>query len=186
MPRAPLNSVIGFVVAGVVLLAIGFGVYRARAGQQGDAKYAEVLALPEGIEVMHTPNPARATRGGRSGQRYTYQYETTVRSLVGDLKIEEFGAFTKEWGRWQLSTIYNRPFSASEFAEWYECPGSLLSDGQACSDKANYTGSDTLNESESLWYFVGVAADGARYRGTAISKLARQEHPSPADHSGER
>jgi hypothetical protein len=39
---------------------------------KGDSKYDAVMALPDGIEVTHTPDKVYAEEGGgRSGRRYT-------------------------------------------------------------------------------------------------------------------
>jgi hypothetical protein len=136
----------------------------AVVGCHQDPKDRELAGLPVGIRVTHTPNPVRAQAGGRSGRPYTWLHETRV----------EFGALVREQpqgNRWELRTIYGRPFNAAEFADWYACPGALLRQGTACVDSSNYTGGDRLLESEARWYFIGRTPSGRRVKGEEIVRM---------------
>jgi len=131
----------------------------------GDWKYREVAALPDGIDVIHTPAKVYAEEGGRSGYRYTWLHETSVKSTVGDLTIIEFGGFSNVQGEWVFGNHTGEPFTPEDFAEWYSCPDSRLVGGQAYTDPQNWTGSETLRSNTQLWYFIGEDPDGNRFKG---------------------
>src|SRR5262245_61381390 len=110
----------------------------------GDSRFQELNALPEGLRVAHTPNPVGAQRGGPSGFAYTWLYKTTVGSLRGPITIEEFGCFTLQQGQWRLSTVTGRPFTSTDFAQWYGCPEAVVAPGRSCADTRNWTGYQRL------------------------------------------
>lgn len=140
----------------------------APAPRQRDAKYREVMSLPEGIEVIHTPNPVRAQRNGPSEAKYTYVYRTEVRTKSKRLRLVEFGAFVQpQPGKWVFSTFTGKPFTASDFAEWYNCPGAYLEPGNAYADESNWSGANKLRNTETIWYYIGEDKDGNRYQGSA-------------------
>ena len=143
-----------------------------------DPKVRELAALPVGIRISHTPNPVLAQRGGRSGQRYTWMYETKVAAISEEVSIVEFGALGRDaahGGGWKLRTIYDRPFNAGEFAEWYSCPGAHLRVGMSCADPSNYTGGDRLREFETRWYFIGRTRAGRLVKGEEIVQGSAHE-----------
>jgi hypothetical protein len=139
------------------------------------SKDQELAALPVGIQVTHTPNPVKAQAGGRSGQHYTWLYETRVAAISEDVTITEFGALLQKGplGSWQLRTIYDRPFDSAEFAGWYSCPGAVVHVGTACVDPSNYTGGDQLREQQTRWYFIGRTRSGQLVKGEAIESGTR-------------
>jgi hypothetical protein len=103
--------------------------------------------------------------------RYTWLYETRVVAIDEDVTITEFGAFSRKPGGsslWEFSTIYDRPFNAMEFADWYSCPDAVVRLGSDCVDTLNYTGSDDLSASDVRWYFVGRTRSGRTVKGEAI------------------
>jgi len=130
-----------------------------------DSKYTSVIALPNGIEVIHTPDRVLAKEDGRSGYRYTWLHKTSVKSTVGDLRIIEFGAFAKDHDQWVFSTYTGKPFTPEDFAEWYSCPNAQLKDSKQFSDLQNWTGANILQENSTLWYFIGEDATGKKYKG---------------------
>lgn len=132
------------------------------------AKMAELASLPIGLEVCHNPNPVRALLGGRSGRKYTWLHSTTVKALDDDIEITEFGAFVWHDGQWIFSTIYARPFTQEEFAEWYNCPNAIIRKGEVATDPNNYSGGDVLIPSKSKWYFIGITKSGRRVKGEAV------------------
>lgn len=134
-------------------------------------KLLELRALPDGLRVIHTPNPAGAQPGGRSGFRYTWLYATTVESLGGTIVIEEFGSFFFEGGSWRFSNVTGKPFTAADFADWYACPDAILRPGKACSDSLNWTGNDRLGAGRMLWYYLGRDTHGRRVKGQAVIGL---------------
>jgi hypothetical protein len=136
-----------------------------------DPKYRELATLPEGIEVIHTPNPVRAVEEPQPGRPRTYRwiYQTTVRSKRGTVTIEEFGCFGWHDGRWEFANFTGKVFSRRDFAEWYSCPEGKLLPGQDAVDPSNWTGGDEhLDAGKSLWYFIGVDEAGRRVKGEAI------------------
>jgi hypothetical protein len=58
-------------------------------------------------------------------------------------------------------------FDDKNFAQWYSCPGAIIPTGESCSDENNWGGSDLLERSRGLWYFVGVRDDGTTVMGTS-------------------
>ncbi|MHB1458076.1 MAG: hypothetical protein ACYC0V_14295 [Armatimonadota bacterium] len=134
----------------------------------GKAKMAELASLPIGLEVCHNPNPVSASLDGRSGRKYTWLHSTTVKALNDDVEITEFGAFSWHNGRWIFSTIYARPFTQEEFAEWYSCPNAIIRKGEVATDPNNYSGRDVLIPGKSKWYFIGITKSGKRVKGEAV------------------
>ena len=141
---------------------------------KGDAKYRSVMKITDGIIVTHTPSEVSAEEEGRSGYKYTWIHETSVRSSVGHLKIVEFGAFHLQNTKWVFSTYTGKPFTSDDFAEWYNCPEAMITEGDAFIDPKNWTGSEALHESSTLWYFIGEDASGQRYKGISqVDTLAQ-------------
>ncbi len=131
-------------------------------------KDRQLAELPAGLSVVHVPNPVSAQRGGRSGRQYTWLHRTTVTAANDTVRITEFGAFVSSNGRWVFSTFARRPFTPSEFAEWYGCPDALIVPSRICSDSVNWTGADFLRSSRTRWYYIGVTPAGRRVKGEAI------------------
>ncbi len=179
-----ITSKTKWVLVGRVCLAAAAVAYVFLQGglwesEAADPKLRELGTLPDGIRVIHTPNPVRAQVGGRSGFRYTWLYTTTVEAIDRPIVIEEFGAFEFHSGEWRFSTITGKPFTQADFAEWYSCPDSALKPGKKCSDPLNWTGSDRLRSERDLWYFIGRDSAGNRVKGQAI--IERLGEISPAD-----
>lgn len=145
-----------------------------RLQQQSDgnahlnATLRRLASLPIGIKITHSPNPARARVGGRSGFNFAWPYTTSVQTISGSVKIEEFGAFAWENGRWVFSNFTGKPYSAADFADWYSCPNATLLPGRLCSDGYNWSGRRTLEPGKTRWYFIGVDAKGKRVKGEAV------------------
>ena len=136
----------------------------------------KLASLPDRITVSHSPNPAKAQLGGRSGNRYTWQYTTNVAAQSGQIVIEEFGSFSWHQGKWVFSNFTEKPFSADDFAEWYGCPNATLVVHNTYSDDSNWTGNDVLTSSKMKWYFIGRDELGTLVKGEAdIETLAESE-----------
>lgn len=150
--------------------AVADPVPDSAAGLDLDPKDRELATLPVGIRVTHLPDPVRAQLHGRSGRRYTWLYETRVGALSEEISIVEFGALTRNpsrGNRWELHTIFNRPFNAAEFADWYSCPNAVVPLGVDCVDPLNYSGGDALADFETRWYFIGRTRSGRLLKGEA-------------------
>ena len=133
-----------------------------------DASDRELAMLDEGMRVTHSPNPVKAQAGGRSGQRYTWLYTTTVQSSAGPLTLEEFGAFVWHDGGWVFSTYTGKPFTPADFAEWYACPGARMEAGRAYCDPLNWVGAAALRTGKTRWYFIARDAGGRRVKGEGV------------------
>lgn len=138
------------------------------AGWDGDQKFREVMALPIGLKVTHVPEVVQAEPGGRSGSQFTWNYLTSVETLLGALEVVEFGAFGLYEGKWWFGTITGEPFSPETFASWYSCPGGIIREGICYFDPCNFSGGERLEDASSLWYFIARDAAGKRFRGAAM------------------
>lgn len=133
-----------------------------------DPKEKMLASLPVGIEVTHDPNPAKAQMGGRSGQKYTWVFTTTLRTLGPAVTIEEFGSFAWHEGRWVFSNFTGKPFTTADFADWYSCPGGRLEPQLAYADPSNWSGNRELSAGKMKFYYVAVDDAGRRVKGEAI------------------
>ncbi|MEM1027916.1 MAG: hypothetical protein AAGJ38_07510 [Planctomycetota bacterium] len=129
---------------------------------------AEIRKLPIGIEVTHNPHPVRAMEKGRSGMAYTWLYETQVKAIEQPLKIIEFGAFVRQGNRWVFANYTGKPFTLENFADWYHCKDGILNLEETYADPLNWSGSNRLRESISVWYFIAENTEGERYYGEAL------------------
>jgi hypothetical protein len=139
-----------------------------------DPKEKQLASLPVGIEVSHDPNPAKAQIGGRSGEKYTWMFTTTVRTLGPAVTIEEFGSFAWHDGRWVFSNFTGEPFTTADFADWYSCPGGRLEPQRAYADPSNWSGNRELNAGRMKFYYIGLDDAGRRVKGEAISEQAAE------------
>lgn len=140
--------------------------------------------LPVGLEVVHNPNPARATETGKSDVRkkYTWRYATTVTAKNSDVRIVEFGAFIWTGEEWFLGNYTGKPFGAKEFADWYGCADAVIKKGGSCSDAKNWGSAELLRSMKSRWYFVGINEAGERVRGDAVvEELAEMDPKNPKE-----
>jgi hypothetical protein len=159
-------SVQRYLVAAGTLSLLPLNVAQA----QQDPKLEELDSLPVGLEILHAPDPAKAQEGLRTGYRYTWVYETAVRSLSGTVRIEEFGSFGWQEDRWVFSNFTGEPFNGQQFAEWYSCPNATVTETHTCADPSNWTGRSALVAGRMLWYFIGVDAQGRRVKGQAVAE----------------
>ena len=128
----------------------------------------DLSSLPDEITVSHSPNPVKAQLGGDSGYKHTWQYTTTVAARSGQIVIEEFGSFTWRKGQWVFSNYTEKPFTAEDFSDWYNCPGATLTVGDRFSDHTNWSGNDILRTDKTKWYFIGRNETGTRVKGEAV------------------
>jgi hypothetical protein len=159
--------ILGF-VSSVVATVLGCSGHDRPMPGSADPKFQEISALPVGLKVTHSPNPVKAQKGGPSGQQYTWVFETVVETLGEPVTITEFGALAWFQGRWALANFTGAPFTAEDFADWYSCPGARIGPGQNFNDPINWSGDEVLRSGKTLWYFVGVTADGKKVKGEAV------------------
>jgi hypothetical protein len=139
-----------------------------------DPKLRELDALPEGIEVMHSPVQVSARIEQQPGKRpyYRWVYATTVRSKRETVIIVEFGSFAWQGDRWVFANFTGQPFSSKDFAEWYSCPDGKLVPGKQATDPSNWSDrDDQLRASRGRWYFIGINEAGRRVKCEAIVEL---------------
>ncbi|MEM7626450.1 MAG: hypothetical protein AAF333_12710 [Planctomycetota bacterium] len=186
MPTRTLSTKLLILLAALFFMACDRDApHESATGEAAVRDLTEIRELPVGLKVTHSPNPAPAMEGGRSGFPYTWLYETKVESIDQDLTLEEFGAFVEHEDGWHFSTYTAKPFTPEDFAEWYGCPDAKLVPGKVFVDRLNWSGARQLKTLRTIWYFVAVDPDGKRYRGEAlIEQLAeigesRVSQPSP-------
>ena len=155
----------------VSILGIGSFVGATQAEQtvvgplESDLKISELASLPQGLTVVHTPDPVERTFSGPSGFQWTHS--TTVSSTVGPVTIVEFGCFYEDGGRWTFGTGTKAPFTAEDFAEWYGCAGATLQPGESYTDAHNRSLGNFMPEQVTKWYFIGLDSQGNRVKGEA-------------------
>jgi hypothetical protein len=139
-----------------------------------DPRLREWAALPEGIEVVHSPARVRARREQQPDGRVQYRwvYRTAVRTKSEPVKVQEFGAFDWHHGKWAFSNFTGKAFSGQDFADWYSCPDAQLVPGGEASDPSNWSGGiEQLQAGKMRWVFVGIDEAGRRVKGEAIVEL---------------
>ena len=137
-------------------------------------KLEELAKTPLGLKVFHTPEKVLAVHDGRSGHAFTWLYNTSVLSTNGVIVVKEFGSFVWRNNRWVFSNYTGKPFTSEDFADWYSCPKATLTEENVFSDGSNWSGGDKLQEGKTLWYFIGITADGRRVKGQAIVEILPQ------------
>ncbi len=130
--------------------------------------------------VTHSPDPVLATLCTPSLSGVQWKHSTTVSSIVGPVKIIEFGYFVERNGRWEVPYGVEVPYAytSSDFAKKYDCPGSELRPGESYSDVSNRSVIDCVPEQLVRWYFIGLDAKGNRVKGEADVKLLAERAPS--------
>jgi len=138
-----------------------------------DVSLPDKLAkIPTGIEVTHSKTIVYAIPNKKDPEKYgqyKWHFETTVSPSNEDLTITEFGAYLWDGKEWVFSSIYGRPFNPEEFSKWYSCESAVIKKGKSFTDNNNWSKADQLNgqKRRTLWYFIGVNAEGKKFKGTA-------------------
>lgn len=127
----------------------------------------DIRELPEAIKVSHTPAIVPAAITGADGDEFIWEFATQVEALDKELCIVEFGAFTQVGDEWVSCTITGKPFSASDFADWYQCPEARLKPGTPAIDRKNWSRRKQLTSARVVWYYIGRDGDGNLVRGEA-------------------
>ncbi len=143
-------------------------------------KLIELASLPEGLAVTHTPDPVFATLHTPSLSGVQWKHSTTVSSMVGPVRIVEFGYFVERNEQWELPYGNEVPFTftSSDFAKMYDCPNSELRPGESYTDVRNRSVIDCVPEQVVKWYFIGLDAKDNRVKGEANVKLLADRAPS--------
>lgn len=143
-------------------------------------KLNELASLTEGLSVSHSPDPVRYTSYPPSLSGIRWQHSTTVSAMAGPVTIVEFGYFVERNGQWEFPYGVEVPYSytASDFAERYDCPNSELRSGRSYTDLLNRSVIDCVPEQVVRWYFIGLDAAGNRVKGEANVKLLAELDPS--------
>jgi len=109
------------------------------------------------LVVQHDPNPAVFIPAGVSGHEFTCYFQSTIQVQDAGIHITTFGMDYYVDGEW-VRDLKKRtgPWTADEFADWYDCPGAFIPAGEACTDPNNWLGSDNNRPFTGLWYYRGV------------------------------
>jgi hypothetical protein len=120
------------------------------------------------LNVEHNPNPATFIPEGVSNREYTCYFQTTIKAPDVGIYIITFGMDYLVEGK-QVRNLKQDtgPWSADEFADWYDCPGAFIPAGGACTDENNWLGSDKDAPFVGIWYYRGVDEQGKLVSGEA-------------------
>jgi hypothetical protein len=144
-----------------LLFALLFLTACAHEEQRSHPWPNKITKLEKGILVKHSLDTVYATLNTKDPNthgKFQLQFTTTVSSLEGDIKVEEFGAYFWDGTKWKATSIYNRPFNPEEFDKWYKGDNGFILEGKNYSDndnwlaKGNVMSGDTIN---TLLYFMG-------------------------------
>ena len=117
--------------------------------------------LPVGLVGAHDPNPVNAVF---EDSMYVWKHNTTIRSVVGDVKLIEFGSFV-----WTDAGWYHRlADTPGQFALHYTCPNAEIKAGVVYTDPASWRRQETLTGGDALWYYIVEDGQGKRWKGTAL------------------
>ena len=120
------------------------------------------------LQVAHNPNPSKFIPGGISSREFTCYFQTTVEAAGAGIHIVTFGMDTVIDDDQVLDqAAASGPWSADEFADWYDCPGAFIPAGGACTDENNWLGSDKGVPFVGIWYYRGVDEQGKLVSGEA-------------------
>jgi hypothetical protein len=137
----------------------------------------ELLRLPVGLKVTHSPKPSLATETPDRLWRYTWFFETTVQAIDSDVRVTEFGAYGLVGRKWLFGNYTGKPFDAADFAEWYCCPDAFARKGKDYTDTENWSANSQLIAGTSRSYYIGVDAIGRRVKGEAIVERSAEIDP---------
>jgi hypothetical protein len=124
-------------VSALVTCALGAALFLPARGADASDELKpptidELDKLPVGIKVTHDPNPARATESPKQKTgRYFWYFKTTVMALEGDVKLTQFGSFSRVGKVWHFGNFSGKPFTSKDFADWYSCADATLKKGVA-------------------------------------------------------
>jgi len=118
--------------------------------------------------IRHHPNPSPFLPGGVSNQEFTCYFQSSLLAQDAGVHIKTFGMDYYVDGFW-VRDLNKRtgPWTADEFAEWYDCPGAFIPAGETCTDPNNWLGSDNNKPFKGLWYYHGVDEHGNPVSGEA-------------------
>jgi hypothetical protein len=117
-------------------------------------------SLPVGILAMHNPNPVHPVK---EDGVYVWKHDTTVKSLVGDLQLVEYGSFIYTDAGWMLRAVYK----PEDFARIYRCPGAKLRKGVVYTDPTSWRRSPQPIAGDAMWFYIAKDASGRIYKGIA-------------------
>jgi hypothetical protein len=163
----------------VLLVSLGQDEWQAEASKVlNDSEHAPIQTrqppssdmngYSSQLTVEHHPNPATFILSGVSNREFTCYFQTTVKALDAGVHILSFGMdylFNGEQA--PDMTSGSGPWSADEFADWYECPGAFIPAGEDCTDGNNWLGSDKNAPFVGVWYYHGEDDQGNPVSGEA-------------------
>ncbi len=124
--------------------------------------------IPDGIEIMHTPDSVLASMIKDDTLNYYWFHKTSVKSKEEDLEITEFGSYLWNSDHWELRTVTGKPFSKKDFEDWYNCKDGKLIKKSEYTDKNNWYRLPVLQYKKVLWYYLGKNQKGEIFKGSAL------------------
>ncbi|MGL5888884.1 MAG: YceI family protein [Bacteroidia bacterium] len=134
----------------------------------------KLRGLPVGLIGGHDPNPTLAVY---EDSMYVWKHNTSITSVVGDLKLIEYGSFVWTDAGWYLRVS----MTPQEFAQTYNCPNAQLKAGVTYTDPASWRRQEVLTGGDALWYYIAEDKNGKRYKGTALIETEALLAPAAGD-----
>jgi hypothetical protein len=115
------------------------------------------------VEVRH----GESMRQGRDGQ---LMYATSLTNVSSQrLRITRFGGFLPDGeGRWSLSSVTAKFYTADDFVDWYRQPGEWLLPGHTVCDESNW------GRPPVLWAYFGTTEAGEAFVTGEVLELPTQ------------
>jgi len=151
--------------------------------RQGDSEpgvLSELESLPVGLEVVRSPARVGSPEGpNQEDWPYRWHFRTEVRAINRPLTITKFGILAWDGAKWILppdQRHYNTGIGKQkDFVEWYHCPGGIVRPGRPAVDPENWAGANARKPFRQKWFFIGVDAQGKRYKGEGVVELLTDE-----------
>jgi len=140
------------------LVAVPQGTVEPREGNRLLPK--RLRGIPVGIQAGHGPNPVIPVF---EDGLYVWKHDTTVKSLVGDLQIVEFGSYIYTDAGWMLRVV----FTPEDFTRMYRCPGARLKKNVTYRDPASWRKSERPVAGDAMWFYIAKDSRGQLYKGIA-------------------
>ena len=164
--RCPILAVI------VVLLFLGCGDHGPSIDELPPLPDS-ISTLPLGIVIQPEQSIADAEkyegaslRGLTGPNIYTWDHTLNIQSRESDVQIIEYGVYGWVDGQWVDVTDEQKPYTAEDFAEVFDCEQAILKAGEIYESDLFGNVSNVLRDEPVFyrWYFIGQTAEG-RCRG---------------------
>ncbi|MBC7641720.1 MAG: YceI family protein, partial [Flavobacterium sp.] len=147
-----------FAIAILFIFCAGFKTFQIEPNRLLPEK---LRAIDYGIQGAHFPNPTYASF---EDGMYVWKHNTTVKSLIEDLTIVEYGSYVYTDKGWYLRVTYDNKM----FAKTYNCKNGILKKGKIYTDPSSWRRSDALVSGDAMWFYVAKNKAGKLVKGTAL------------------